>query len=302
MASTLMVLGWHNVEGSWCFPAAPGVGTRGLARQLNVLRRVTTIVPLRSALQDLRAGRPLPPRALAVTFDDGYRDNLTIAGPLLRRMGIPATCFLVPGILSGEVVPWWERLGWAFRQARATRLDWEGRSWALPGDGDRAAFKEVSALLKRRDRAAREASMDTLVALLDPRGEYRPREQFLDWDGARALGGYMELGSHTMWHCIMSEESAQAQKADLTESRTQLSERLGGDFDVLAYPNGTRADYDAATIEGCAAAGYEFAVTTQGGWNTAGTSPYEIRRWVMNPERAEVDLAKIVRDLVRRTP
>lgn len=296
---TLMVLGWHNVEGSWCFPAAPGVGPRGLARQLNVLRRVTNIVPLRAALQDLRAGRPLPPRALAVTFDDGYRDNLTIAGPMLRRMGVPATCFLVPGILSGEVVPWWERLGWAFTTARADRLEWEGRTWSLPGGGNRAVFKAVSELLKRRDRAVREAGVDTLVGLLDPAGEYRAREQFLDWDGARELGGYMELGSHTMWHCIMSEETAQAQKADLAEARAQLSERLGGEFDVLAYPNGTRADYDAATVEGCATAGYEFAVTTQGGWNTADTPRYEIRRWVMNPERAEVDLAKIVRDLVK---
>lgn len=291
-----MVLGWHNVEGSWCFPSAPGVGTRGLARQLNLLRRVTTIVPLRSALLDLRAGRPLPPRALAVTFDDGYRDNLTIAGPMLRRMGIPATCFLVPGILSGEVAPWWERLGWAFRRARADRLTWEQHDWSLADGGRRAAFKDVSALLKRRNRAAREASMDELVGLLDPAGEYRSDQQFLDWDGARALGEYMELGSHTMYHCIMSEETAPAQQADLADSRAQLSERLGGSFDVLAYPNGTRADYDDATLEGAAAAGYEFAVTTQGGWNTEDTPRFEIRRWVMNPERFEVDLAKILRD------
>jgi peptidoglycan/xylan/chitin deacetylase (PgdA/CDA1 family) len=296
---TLMVLGWHNVEGSWCFPSAPGVGTGGLTRQLNLLRRVTNIVPLRSALQNLRAGRPLPPRALAVTFDDGYRDNLTIAGPLLRRLGVPATCFLVPGILSGEVVPWWERLGWAFTAARAPRLEWEGRIRPLTGEGNRPAFKEVSALLKRRDRAAREASVDVLVGLLDPAGDYRPRDQFLDWAGARALGEFMELGSHTMWHCIMSEETGRAQKDDLAESRAQLSERLGGEFDVLAYPNGTRADYDAATLEGCAAAGYDFAVTTQGGMNDADTPRYEIRRWVINPERAEVDLAKIVRDLVK---
>jgi peptidoglycan/xylan/chitin deacetylase (PgdA/CDA1 family) len=299
MTSTLMVLGWHNVEGSWCFPSAPGQGTRGLTRQLALLRRVTNIVPLRSALRDLRAGRPLPPRALAVAFDDGYRDNLTIAGPLLRRMGIPATCFLVPGILSGEVVPWWERLGWAFTAARASRLTWEDHSWVLPGAGNREAFKAVSALLKRRDRAARERSMDELEALLDPSGQYRPGEQFLNWDGAKALGEYMELGSHTMWHCIMSEETPSAQKADLAEARAQLSERLGGEFDVLAYPNGTRHDYDAATIESCADAGYEFAVTTQGGWNTVDTPRYEIRRWVINPERGEIDLAKILRDRVR---
>lgn len=298
-SSTLMVLGWHNVEGSWCFPSGPGVGTRGLTRQLRLLQRLTTIVPLRQALLDLRAGRPLPPRALAVTFDDGYTDNLTVAGPLLRRMGIPATCFLVPGILDGDVVPWWERLGWAFACATVPHLEWEGHRWDLAAGGGRAAFKEVSALLKRRDRMAREAAMDVLEGLLAPSGEYRHREQFLDWDGARRLGEYMELGSHTMWHCIMSEESAQAQKDDVAQARERLSARLGGEFDVLAYPNGTRADYDADTVAGCEAAGYEFAVTTQGGWNDASTPPYEIRRWVINPERAEIDLAKILRDRVR---
>ena len=138
--------------------------------------------------------------------------------------------------------------------------------------------------------------MDVLEGLLEPSGEYLPREQFLDWDGARALGEYMELGSHTMWHCIMSQESPQAQKADLADARAQLAERIGGEFDVLAYPNGTSADYDDATIAGCESAGYEFAVTTQGGWNDADTPRYEIRRWVINPERAEIDLAKILRD------
>ncbi|MGH3567428.1 MAG: polysaccharide deacetylase family protein [Pseudonocardia sp.] len=302
VGKTLMVLGWHNVEGSWCFPAAPGVGARGLARQLGALRRVTNIVPLGWALRALSDGRPLPSRALAITFDDGYRDNLTLAGPLLRRLNIPATCFLVPGILDGEVVPWWERLAWAFRQNRTDRLEWEGRRWALPDTAaGRGAFRDVSARLKRRDRQDREKSVDELVTLLEPAGAYRAREQFLDWDGARELQKYMEIGSHTMYHCILAQESAQAQDVDLMESRRRLADGLSTDITVLAYPNGMKADYNAATLAAAQRAGYDHAVTTQGGWNTTSTPRFEIRRWVMNPERAELDLAKILRDLARRS-
>lgn len=297
-AHTLLVLGWHNVDGTWCFPAGPGKGRSGLERQLRILQRLCTIVPLGSALRDLTEGRPLPPRALAVTFDDGYRDNLTIAGPMLRRLGVPATCFLVPGILSGETDPWWERLAWGFARATAPGVDWEGtRLDTADVPARRQAFDQVSGALKTRDRKERDAAVAELVELLEPGGaSYDAREMFLDWDGARELGGYMELGSHTMYHAILSQEDAAAQHDDLARSREELRRGTGAEIGVLAYPNGKQADYDDATLSAAAAAGYDHAITTERGWNRPSTPRYEIRRWVMNPERGLVDLGKFVRD------
>jgi len=70
MDAWLLVLGWHNVEPTWFFPAAPDAGRRGLARQLAFLRRFANVVSLGTALQALVERRPLPPRAVALTFDD----------------------------------------------------------------------------------------------------------------------------------------------------------------------------------------------------------------------------------------
>src|SRR6266550_9463146 len=112
MSCRLRIFLWHNVDASWSFPSRSGTGPRGMERQFRFLRRVANVVPLRDALEALADGRDLPPRAVAITFDDGYRDNLEIAVPLLQRLGLPATFFLVPGILSGAVQPWWEALGW----------------------------------------------------------------------------------------------------------------------------------------------------------------------------------------------
>jgi peptidoglycan/xylan/chitin deacetylase (PgdA/CDA1 family) len=292
-----MVLGWHNVEGTYCFPATPGLGVKRLERQLRVMKAATNIVPLGSALEALREGRPLPARALAVTFDDGYLDNLTLAGPLLRRLGIPATCFLVPGILSGTVVPWWERLGWAFANAQARAISWTDQPLALATPRERyATFTSVAGRLKLHDHSNRERAVDELCALLEPRGEYVPEEQFLDWEGARALRSYMEIGSHTMHHAILARETPEAQLDDLAESRTQLASKLGDDITLLAYPNGSASDYSADTVAAAERAGYRNAVTTEPGWNSSATPPYEIRRWVMRPEWDVIELAKILRD------
>lgn len=294
--SRLLVLGWHNVDPTHCFPAPPGSGRRGLESQLRLVSRIGNVVPLASALRDLAEGRPLPPRAVAITFDDGYRDNLTIAGPMLRRLGLPATCFLVTGLLSGTSEPWWEKLGWVFDRARAPRMRWEDLDLPTGDDGARRrAFDVVSERVKRRDRLARDAAVAELVEVLEPGGTYELRRDFLDWDEARRLGEYMELGSHTSYHAILAHETAHAQRADLAASRRELGERLGTDARVLAYPNGTAADYDADTLDAVEAAGYDHAVTTERGANGPATPRFEIHRWVMNPDRGVVDLGKFVR-------
>lgn len=298
---TLVVLGWHNVAGTWCFPAGPGAGPRGLERQFRVLQQVANVVPLGWALRTMSAGRPLPRRAVAITFDDGYRDNLTLAAPLLRKLGLPATCFLVPGILSREVAPWWERLAWAFATSARDSIVWQGERVPL-GSGvasRNAVSSKLAGQLKRRDRGQRDAAVDELVELLSPPGEYRTEDHFLDWAGARKLRETMEIGSHSMYHAILAEESAAAQRDDLVTSRRRLADELDEDIELLAYPNGGERDYDQDTVAAAREAGYAYAVTTRRGRNTAATAAYEVRRWVMSPGRGPLELAKIVRDVRR---
>lgn len=303
MTSRLLVLCWHNVEGTWCFPSRPGWGSRGLASQLASLRAAANVVALTEALDRLREGRALPPRAVALTFDDGYADNLRLAVPMLERFGLPATFFLVPGLLSAEVDAWWETTGWAFATATSPGLSWEGRQYPLSSLQERrSAYTAVAEELKRRDRRDRESAVDALVALLQPFGDPPGPGLYLDWGGAAALVARgFAVGSHTLWHAILAEEAPDEQEADLTRSRQLLTDRLGTGVDVLAYPNGTARDYTAATITAAQRAGYRFAVTTLDGRNDAGTPPYEIRRCVVYPQRGPADLLLAMR-ATRRGP
>ncbi len=137
MADRLLVLGWHNVASTWLFPSNSGAGPKGMERQLRFLRRSTNVVDLREALAALTTGRPLPPRAVAITFDDGYRDQLELAVPMLERLGLPATFFLVPGLLDRTVPAWWEELAWTFTRATRRSVVWEGRTLALADAAER---------------------------------------------------------------------------------------------------------------------------------------------------------------------
>jgi len=297
MADRLLVLGWHNAQPTPFFPSAPGACARGLARQLQAVRRLARAVPLDRAVAALAEGRPLPPRAVALTFDDGYRDNLHTALPILRRLGLPATFYLVPGLLDRSARAWWETLAWGFARATATSVEWRGRR--LPSgasEASRRAMLTVAEEVKRLPRADRDAQIDGLLDALGPRGsEEEVAELFLDWDGARSLAAGGAVGSHTMHHAILSEEPAAAQAADLAESRRRLEEGLGAPAATLAYPNGTALDYDSDTLAAARAAGYLGAVTTIDGWNDRATPRLELRRFVMDPVRGWNGLRGVVR-------
>jgi peptidoglycan/xylan/chitin deacetylase (PgdA/CDA1 family) len=295
MADRLLVLGWHNAEPTPFFSAPDPA--RGLARQLRLVRRLGRVVPLESALSALAEGRPLPPRAVALTFDDGYRDNLETALPILRRLRLPATFYLVPGLLDRAVRPWWETLAWAFSRASAAAADWRGRRLAAgPGEASRAAMLMVAEEVKRLPRAARDAEIDGLIGELRPGGsEEEVAELFLDWDGARRLAAGAAIGSHTAYHAILSEESPDEQERDLLGSRERLERELSVPAATLAYPNGTPRDYDADTLLAARAAGYQGAVTTIDGWNDRATPRLELRRFVMDPARGPGGLKGLVR-------
>ncbi|TWF78964.1 polysaccharide deacetylase [Pseudonocardia hierapolitana] len=295
----LVVFGWHNVEPTWYFAPRRGSGPHGLTQQLRLLRTFANVLPLESALADLTAGRPLPPRAVALTFDDGYRDNLTVAGPILRDLGLPATCFLVPGLLSRTTRAWWEELAHAVANATANEIVWKQQKYPLRTTAERrATLSPLAQALKDRDRTSREAAVDEVVELLAPRRRYHVDETFMDWDEAARLRDYMTIGSHSLHHAILAQEDDDAQTADLCSARAQLQDGLGVEAPVLAYPNGSASDYGTGTFEAAHRAGHSHAVTTRPGVNRATTPRYEVRRIMMNPERGAVELTKILRDAV----
>jgi peptidoglycan/xylan/chitin deacetylase (PgdA/CDA1 family) len=294
----LVVLGWHNVESTWRYPAPAGSGLRGFVRQMRALRSLTNVVPLESAFADLHAGRRLPHRAVALTFDDGYLDNLELAVPVLRDLGLPAVFYLVPGILDGDVTPWWERVGWAFAQATVERAEFAGVALDLTTERGRVeSLDRVESALKGRDEAGRQEGVAELVEALAPKGSGPGRDLFMDWDDAKRLvGSGAAIGSHTMRHSILARESGPSQLADLEESKRRLEAGVQTPISSLAYPNGQADDYDATTRAAARTAGFSSAVTTCGLVTGRGTDPFDVRRRILAPQD---NVAMVVAGLVR---
>jgi peptidoglycan/xylan/chitin deacetylase (PgdA/CDA1 family) len=276
--AAFQILSYHRVndEGDPFFPAVP---TAVFEAHMAWVARHFVVLTVEALVERLARGT-LPRNALAITFDDGYRDNLTHAAPILSRYGLPATVFLTTGFIGGAEVPWFDRLALAFKH---TRLG----SWPAPW-GEQplgtvaerlAALDRAYAHFKRQPDAARRTALDRLVGDLGVGDLNGLKGRMLSWDDVHALIGLgFAVGAHTVSHPILSRLAPEQAWAEIVESRRAIESASGLRPRAFAYPNGGAGDYDETTVRLVREAGFTCAVTTRFGLNGPGTSPYELRR------------------------
>ncbi|HEU4929606.1 MAG TPA: polysaccharide deacetylase family protein [Candidatus Krumholzibacteria bacterium] len=214
----------------------------------------------------------LPDRAVAVTFDDGYRNVLTEAAPVLARLGIPGTLFVATDFVFRKDPLWTDRLTGALYLTREPRLSLEMDGGtvelSLSNEADKiAAENRLLSLCKKLPDSDRVALVDRIVASLAV-DEARVSRAWGDHAAIspeelpRRFDDGLDVGSHTCTHAIVSRMRGEQMDFELAESRRLIESATGRPCTLFSYPNGGPADFDARTRRAVVAAGYRGAVTT----------------------------------------
>jgi peptidoglycan/xylan/chitin deacetylase (PgdA/CDA1 family) len=228
--------------------------------------------------------------AVAVTFDDGYRDLHTYALPILRKYQIPATIYLpVVSIETGQV-PWYDRIFLALKvfpkdeikivldRPRSFRLD--SYNVRLHAAADIIQYLRTLPDARRKEYCS---SLEEQVTL--PEDELKDR--MLSWDQIRSMGrDGITFGSHTMTHPAVSQLTKSQLEIELGESKQMLEQRIGGLAVHFAYPFGKPADCGTAALPVLKGNGYRSASTTVEGTNEPGDNAFELRRSQVGNERS----------------
>ena len=272
-------------------------------RQLAVIKRWFDVMPLREAAGLLRRNR-LPGRAACITFDDGYADNASVALPVLRRHGIPATFFVATGFLDGGRM-FNDTVIETVRRASGPTLDAGSLGLgALPVSGPaqrRAALETLIGALKYLPLEERQARVETLAAAC---GCVLPDDLMMTGAQVRELAAAgMEVGAHTANHPILSKLSPEHARFEIEDGRRRLETIVGMPVRLFAYPNGKpRQDYMAEHARMVKDLGFEAAVSTAWGVAGAGSDPYQLPRftpWDRTPGRF---LLRLLHNTFRTVP
>jgi peptidoglycan/xylan/chitin deacetylase (PgdA/CDA1 family) len=250
-------------------------------RQMDHLAGHYRVLPLDEVAGRLHAGRSLPPNTACVTFDDGFRNVATTALPILKERQIPATVFIVTAFVDARQPAWPDLVYHWVAESPLQALRFEGVDFALATDADRVrTYRALSTMLKPLQRAERETRLDRLGVLLGaPTVPVNHPLATMSWAEAEELEatGLVRIGSHTHTHPILSRCSLDEQRRELEVSRNTLLEH-GFAADLFAYPNGTAADFTAATRALVRETGYRCAVAMLPGLNRRGEDLFALRR------------------------
>lgn len=239
------------------------------------------VVPLRDA-QGVPRDRPTVRPTVALTFDDGYANNL-LAAEMLAERRLPWTIFPSTGLVGRPESIWTVDVSLLMLQGEATAVELVGRHWPL---GDRtqreASFQGLRGLLKALAQDEREQALADLRAQFPDGESARLVDEFdsfrmLEWaDLQRLAAAGVEIGSHGVVHELQHEGQPRAVLADeVTRSRLDIETHIGVAPESFAYPNG---DHCGASMEVLRDAGYRLAVTTEVGSARAAANPYALPR------------------------
>jgi peptidoglycan/xylan/chitin deacetylase (PgdA/CDA1 family) len=266
----LVVLCYHNLRETTvpasALPFAPlHVAADEFARQCRFIRDTCHPISLDEWRSARRAQRALPPRAVLVTFDDGYRSIVTIAKPILEAFRIPYVVFACTGAMADRSLFWFDAVARQESDAAVEML--KSASWTE---------------WQSRVRSARvDASID------DPSAPLTPADL-----KELSVSPLVELGAHTVTHPILARAPLADQQREIERSRDDIEAWTGRSVRAFAFPNGRpRVDYTEGTVTVLERLGFDVAFTTDSRIAAAEDSPLEMPRFLMMAGMTAPDLA-----------
>lgn len=287
-----LVLMYHRVAEADSDPLMLCVKPSHFAEHLEVIKKGYTLMHAGKLAQGVLHNE-MPRRTVAVTFDDGYADNLYNAKPLLERCGAPATVFVVTSQIGQAREYWWYELERLFLHPGPLPAKLEMRigetsyTWDLGGNAfDETGISErhvnrQSPHVKHPDarRIAFEAIQRMLVSAL-PEERERVLADLRKWKGSEAKprdacrsltreevlelarGELVEIGAHTVTHANLAVLPVALQKPEIFRSKSVLDDILGQSVAGFAYPYGSYTQESVDLVKG---AGFHFACTVHPG-------------------------------------
>lgn len=267
----------------------------------------------------IRAAQVLEPAPaslrFAVTLDDGYEDNFRVAAPILRRLGVPATFYVVSDFVGSGRLFWWEQLAQMLRETRLLRLDVQATLPDLVGCEDLApsfplhsdalrehAYERLSAAIRgdRHEALPRHLARLSGAVEVEPRAEGR-EYGLMDWRQLQELvrQGH-DIGGHTATHRNVVGLDKEALQREVVSSLAAIERRLSAPVLSFAYPYGHFERVCNPVAEALAGTGCRVAFTGAKGVVQSQSNAFELPRACLN-RRFPFACAYNVQDSLNRT-
>ncbi|MDI7215568.1 polysaccharide deacetylase family protein [Leptospira santarosai] len=226
--------------------------------QMQYISKYCTVLSMDDICELYYSGKNYPSNSVAVTFDDGFRNNYTVAAPILDKFNVPATFYITSGIVNTDIMFWVDQLedclNLCKKQSIKIKLDefiifdlynYENRKSALTSI--KKYCKSVN--VKRKDEIIEQVISETEII---PSVLHSKNYEKISWAELKRLSDnpLFTIGGHSMYHDILSSfDSKERLNKDISLSIELLEYNLGIKLIHYAYPEGQPFHYNETIIQ-----------------------------------------------------
>ena len=304
-----VILLYHRVAKLKSDPQLLSVTPGHFAEHLEHLREHYHPISLNELAKAIEEKR-VPNRAVAITFDDGYVDNLRNAKPLLEKYEIPSTVFVTSGYVGQNREFWWDELerllllpeslpdsltvtinnkiySWN-TESQEKDFDYEKyRQWnvtmtEIPTSRNQA-YIDLCNLLRPMDNSSREEILNQIINWAGLENTCRPDYRAMSADEVRSLidDGLIEVGGHTQTHPVLASLSPHDQVKEIEGSKKFLEAIIGQPVTTFSYPYGGLSDYTMDTVAIVQNSGFSCVCSNFPGVVLKGSDCFQLPRFLV---------------------
>jgi len=246
--------------------------TELLEQKILFLKKHFRIVPIEHMLEKLKNGSVLN-NEIVLTFDDGLKNNVLHAYPILKKHNVAATFYVCPGLIDSGSWLWNHEARERLRSMPASRRKELASQWGCSDE-----LEDIINWLKSLDikiRTELEATIRQSTPSFSPSADQKNAYDMMSWDDIKNLDkSLITIGSHTTSHIITKDLDEDALKYEIVHSQTILEQNLDRPVKHFCYPNGYFDDNCISAVKSA----YQSAVTTDEGLVSANDDQYLLSR------------------------
>lgn len=261
----------------------PEVSIMDFEKQIVYLARNYKVISLDEIVRRVN-NRDSLRRCVAITFDDGFKDNYENAYPILKKYNVPATIFLTTGYIEQKAVPWFIKLRYVFMKTVRTHLQLplDNRAFSLPMRTKREkleASNKIMAYLKDCPDQKREPLLNNICDYVGVNQFQEIADLMLTWSQIKEMSeNGISFGAHTVNHPILTQMPLDAVEKEISQSKETIESKINKTVTSFAYPFGKREHYSHEFFPTLQKLHFDCAVTTEMGINTYKDNLFELNR------------------------
>ena len=242
--------GIENHSGKHC-------GLENFAAQMSYVREKCNVLSIHEVVEHYLNKHPFPENAVAVSFDDGFRNNVTVAAPILKGLQIPAVFYLSTGFIGTGKMFWVDRLEDCINRCKikSITVDMGGEKKTL-SLSEPVLKIETLTTIKNYCKNTNNADKDRIINLVSEATGIRPEIKLsenymiMNWDDVNQLNAdpLFTIGGHSVNHNILTALPDSEMQREILKSIDELKVRLKQNIEHFSYPEGQSHHYNSRVI------------------------------------------------------